>query len=212
MIRRFDLPGRLALFPLPEAVLMPRSRLPLQIFEPRYLQMIEDALRTDHRLIGMIQPQEGRLGDLAEIGCAGRIVAFSEADDGRYMITLGAVSRFRLISVEPGFQPYIQGEVDWSEFTRDALHATEADPEFDRDAFLQKLGRYVDAHDLSTDWEAARSVDEEMLINSLAMLLPFQPEEKQALLEAATLSERRELLDGLMEYSLRGGDAEETLQ
>lgn len=211
-MRRTDLPRTIALFPLPGAVLMPRARLPLQIFEPRYLQMIEDVLRTPHRLIGMIQPQEGGLDDLASVGCAGRIVGFSESDDGRYMISLGAVSRFRLIAVQPGFSPYLQGDIDWSGFECDLKAEAETDSAFDRENFLDRLLRYVDAHDLSTDWDAVRSVGDEMLVNSLSMVLPLQPEEKQALLEVPTLAERRELLDGLMAFSLHGGDDEETLQ
>lgn len=211
-MRRVDLPETLALFPLPGAVLMPRARLPLQIFEPRYLQMIEDVLRTQHRLVGIIQPLSGGLDDLAAVGSAGRIVGFSESDDGRYMITLAAVSRFRLCEVQPGFTPYLQGDVDWTAYKRDRRTGAETDSDFDREHFLDRLSRYVDAHDLSTDWDAARSVEDEMLVNSLSMVLPLQPEEKQALLEAQTLTERRELLDGLMEYSLHGGDDEETLQ
>ena len=113
---RFDLPARIPLFPLAGAVLMPRARIPLHVFEPRYLQMLDDTLKTDHRLIGMIQPE----GDgLSAIGCAGRVVAFSETGDGRMMISLGAISRFRLQEVEEGFAPYLQGRVDWSSFGRD---------------------------------------------------------------------------------------------
>lgn len=212
MIRRFDLPSKLGLFPLPGAVLMPRTRLPLKIFEPRYLQMVEDALRSRHRLIGMIQPQEGGLDELAGVGTAGRIVAFSEFDDGRYVITLRAVSRFRLKSVNPGFTPYLQGEIDWTGYRRDTFAEPETDSEFPRRSFLLRLRRYTEVHDLSTDWDAAEAVDDEMLVNSLSMLLPFEIEEKQALLEAATLPDRRELLDGLMEYALRSGDNEEIIQ
>lgn len=210
--RRFDLPQTLPLFPLAGAVLMPRGRLPLQIYEPRYLQMVEDCLRTPQRLIGMIQPQESGLEDLAGVGCAGRIAAFSEADDGRYMITLRAVSRFRLTGVQPGFTPYLQGDVDWSDYRRDMSNMAESDDRLNRDSFLERLRRYAEAHELATDWEVAQTVEDEMLVNSLSMALPFGLEEKQALLEARTLAERRELLDGLMEYSLRGGDNEETIQ
>lgn len=212
MQRRFDLPDTLPLFPLPGAVLMPRGRLPLQIYEPRYLQMIEDVLRTPHRLIGMIQPQENGPDELAGVGSAGRISAFTETEDGRYMITLRAISRFRLKTVQPGFAPYLQADVDWSPFRRDMSNMAETDTDFDRQALLDRLRRYVDAHELSTDWEVAQTVDDEMLVNSLSMALPFDVEEKQALLETGTLTERRELLDGLMEYSLRGGDNEEMIQ
>lgn len=209
MRRAPDMPGQIPLFPLPGAVLMPRARLPLQIFEPRYLQMLEDVLKTGHRLIGMIQP----IGDgLARVGTAGRVVAFSETEDGRMMISLRAVSRFRLTEVEEGFLPYLRGRVDWSGFEADLDKGDETDPGFDREAFLQRLKRYMAARDLSTDWEAAGEADDEMLINALAMLLPLEAEEKQALLEAPTLTARRGILDGLIEYALHGGAREETLQ
>lgn len=209
MRRAPELAGQIPLFPLPGAVLMPRARLPLHIFEPRYLQMLEDVLKTEHRLIGMIQP----IGEgLASIGTAGRVVAFSESDDGRLMITLRAISRFHLAEVEEGFLPYLRGRVDWSGFEADRETGDETDPDFDREAFLARLRRYMAARDLSTDWEAAGEADDEMLINALAMLLPLEAEEKQALLEAPTLSERRGILDGLIEYALHGGAREETLQ
>ena len=208
MALRFDLPDRIPLFPLPGAVLMPRARMPLHIFEPRYLQMLEDTLRTDHRLIGMIQPE----GDgLAAIGCAGRVVAFSETDDGRMMISLGAVSRFRLQEVEEGFAPYLQGRVDWSSFDRDRGGA-EQDRGLDRDAVFALLNRFMQANALSTDWDAAAEAEDELLINSLSMMLPFGPGDKQALLESPTLSDRRELLVGLIEFALHGGENEDRLQ
>ena len=208
--RGFDLPDTLPLFALPGAVLMPRSRLPLSIFEPRYLQMVEDTLKTPHRLIGMIQPMDESGEDLAKIGSAGRIVGFAEQDDGRYMISLGQVSRFRLTKTEQGFLPYPVGHVDWSVFDDDG--AEEEDPDIDRDAFLALMRRYMDAHDLSTDWESALDAETELLVNSLSMALPLDVQDKQALLEASTLAERRALLEGLMEYELRGGDSDEVLQ
>ncbi len=207
MLRGGELPARIALFPLPGAVLMPRARLPLHIFEPRYLQMLEDVLKTGHRLIGMIQPAED---GLAQIGCAGRVVGFSEEENGRMMISLRAISRFRLDSVEEGFTPYLHGVVDWSGFESDR-GKPEQDP-FDREPFLDRLARYMEAHELATDWDSLREADDELLVNSLAMMLPFEPEEKQALLETVTLTERRALLDGLIEYDLHSGDHEEILQ
>ena len=205
---RFDLPARLPLFPLSGAVLMPRARIPLHVFEPRYLQMLDDALKTDHRLIGLIQPEgEG----LSAIGCAGRVVAFSETDDGRQMISLLAVSRFRLTEVQEGFTPYLMAEVDWSSFTHD-LKGTEDDPGLDRDTLFPLLRRYMDAHELSTDWDAASEAQDEALINSLSMVLPFSSGDRQALLESPTLSDRRELLQGLIEFALHGGDTEDRLQ
>lgn len=205
MRRRFDLPARIALFPLEGAVLMPRARLPLQIFEPRYLQLLDDTLKTEHRLIGLIQPE----GDgLAAIGTAGRVVAFSETEDGRMMISLRAISRFRLIETQEGFAPYRQGVADWSSFTRD-LKGSETDPELDRGVLFDLLRRYMSNHELSTDWDAAARSEDEVLINSLAMMLPFSSGDKQALLESPTLADRRELLLGLIEFALHGGDDQE---
>lgn len=207
--RESALPDTIPLFPLPGAVLLPRTRLPLQIFEPRYLQMMEDVLKSGHRLIGMIQPAgEG----LASVGTAGRVTMFSETDDGRMMVSLAAVSRFRLIEAIDGFTPYPRGRVDWSGFKRDRAGQSADDPAFDRAGFMERLGRYMAAHDLSTDWNAAEEAEDELLVNSLAMLLPLGPEEKQALLEAETLPERRAMLDGLIEFALHvGGDDEERM-
>ncbi|TBN42618.1 ATP-dependent protease [Paracoccus subflavus] len=212
MLFRFDLPSRIPLFPLTGAVLMPRARIPLHVFEPRYLQMLDDTLKTDHRLIGLIQPEGAEAtGGLAAIGCAGRVVSFSETDDGRQMISLRAISRFRLIEAKQGFTPYLVGEVDWSSFTRD-LRENENDPAMDREALFALLRRYMAAHDLSTDWDAAAEAQDEALINSLSMVLPFSPGDRQALLESPTLADRRELLQGLIEFALHGGDNEERLQ
>ncbi len=155
MARGIDLPETVPLFPLPGAVLMPRTRLPLQIFEPRYLQMVEDVLKTPSRLIGMIQPAEGGLDALAQVGCAGRIVAFSELDDGRLMISLKARSRFRLNEVQPGFTPYLRGQVNWSGYETDLAVQPEEDPRFERKGFMARLGRYMEQRSLSTDWDAA---------------------------------------------------------
>lgn len=207
-----DLPETLPLFPLTGAVLLPRTRLPLQIFEPRYLQMVEDALRTPQRLIAMIQPAENGSDKLAQIGCAGRIVAFSELDDNRLMISLKARSRFRLVSTDQGFSPYLQGCMDWRGFETDLDPRPESAPEFNRAGLLDRLERFAERRGLTTDWNAASSSEEELLVNSLSMLLPFAPEEKQALLESPTLALRCELLDGLLEHALRGNDDEETIQ
>lgn len=202
------------MFPLPGALLLPRSRLPLHLFEPRYLQMLEDALKTPARLIGMVQPNarpNGGKDALHRIGCAGRVTQFSETEDGRYMITLSGVSRFRIGDEIEGFTPYRRFEVNWDGFDRDQ-GGPEHDKGFDRDAFLRLLDRYFSARDLSADWATLKDADNELLINSLSMLLDFEPEEKQALLEAPSLSTRRETLVTLIEYALRGGQSEDILQ
>lgn len=215
MFSSADLPQTIPVFPLPGALLLPRARLPLHIFEPRYLAMLDDALKTDHRLIGMIQPREDRTDDgtkrLHAIGCAGRVTAFSETEDGRYMITLSGISRFRIREEVTGFTPYRRVEADWTGFERD-LGATERDSGFNRPAFMDLLSRFFEEEGLSTDWESMKDAEDELLINSLSMLCPFSPEDKQALLESPSLATRRETLVTLIEFALRGGDSEEILQ
>ena len=214
MIKATELPDTIPVFPLGGALLLPRSRLPLHIFEPRYLQMLEDALKTRERLIGMIQPNEvpGRAGTgLHTIGCAGRIMQFSETEDGRYLITLGGVSRFRVVKEIEGFTPYRRCDVVWDGFGRD-LGPDETDTTFQRPGFLKLLERYFDARELSADWETLKEADDELLVNSLSMMLDFDPEDKQALLEAPSLTTRRETLVTLMEYQLRGGQESEMMQ
>ncbi|UWQ28918.1 LON peptidase substrate-binding domain-containing protein [Leisingera sp. M523] len=214
MIQPADLPDTIAVFPLPGALLLPRSRLPLHIFEPRYLQMLEDTLKTRQRLIGMVQPCPGPHGtgeELHAIGCAGRVTQFSETEDGRYLVTLSGVSRFRITREANGFTPYQRCDVSWTGFDRD-LGRSEADDTLDRSSFLDLLDRFFSSRSLSTDWEALKDADDELLINSLAMLLEFDTEEKQALLEAPCLVTRRETLVTLIEFALRGGSQEETLQ
>ena len=217
MISAADLPATIALFPLPGALLLPRARLPLHIFEPRYLAMLDDALKTPHRLIGMVQPRPvpgaggGTTGRLHAIGCAGRVTAFSETEDRRYMITLTGISRFRIDHEVTGFTPYVRAEVSWDGFGRD-LGRAECDAGFIRAPFMDLLGRFFAARHLSTDWDSLREAEDELLINSLSMLCPFPPEDKQALLEAPTLDTRRETLVTLIEFALRGGSDDEVLQ
>ena len=208
MIQQPDLPEVIPVFPLPGALLLPRARLPLHLFEPRYLQMLEDCLKTPGRLIGMVQPvnMPGREENgLHRIGCVGRVTQFSETEDGRYMITLTGLSRFRVIEEVEGFK------VSWEGFGRD-LGPSELDPQFDRGAFLDLLAQFLTSEDLQTDWDSLKEADDELLINSLSMLLGFDCEDKQALLEAPSLSTRRETLVTLMEFALRGGANDEVMQ
>jgi Lon protease-like protein len=218
MGRRFslaDLPDCLPVFPLPGALLLPRARLPLNIFEPRYLAMLEDALKTPHRLIGMVQPvvmpEAGQGGRLHRIGCAGRVTGFQETEDGRYQITLTGVCRYRLGAPVEGFAPYRRAKVDWGSFERD-LGRAEEDPGFDRPGFLAVLARYFETAQLASDWDSLREAEVELLVNSLSILCPFDPEEKQALLEAPTLAERRETLTTLMDFAARTGGDEGAMQ
>ncbi len=215
MFNQADLPDVIPVFPLPGALLLPRSRLPLHLFEPRYLAMLEDALKTPHRLVGMIQPCKAPGQEdsprLHAIGCAGRVTQMSETEDGRYMITLTGISRYRILDEVEGFTPYRRARVSWDGFDRD-LGPTDSDPGFRRPDFLELLSRYFSARQLQTDWDTLKDAEDELLINSLSMLLGFEPEDKQALLEAPSLTTRRETLVTLLEYALRGGEDKEVLQ
>lgn len=194
--------------------MLPRATLPLHIFEPRYLAMLDDALKTEHRLIGMVQPRAvpgSEAKRLHGIGCAGRVTGFSETEDGRYMITLSGKSRYRVTREVSGFAPYLKADVSWSGFERD-LGGVEADTAFDRESFMDLLGRFFEARNLSTDWDSLKDAEDELLINSLSMLCPFEPEDKQALLEAPSLTTRRETLVTLIEFALLGGDRDEVMQ
>lgn len=193
-----DLPESLPVFPLSGALLLPRARLPLHIFEPRYLAMVEDALATRPRLIGMIQPSGERLH---HFGCAGRITGFRETDEGHYMISLTGVARFRLGTEEEGFQPYRRFSLIWDDFMSDLMDLPD-DPDFDRTAFFALLRRYFERNEMDGDWENLAHIGDELLVNSLSAICPFSPEEKQVLLESPSLSDRRNTLIALMEFSL----------
>ncbi|UUV05631.1 LON peptidase substrate-binding domain-containing protein [Ruegeria sp. YS9] len=213
MMHPADLPDTVSVFPLPGALLLPRSRLPLHIFEPRYLQMLDDALKTKERLIAVVQPNPSVKDEdkLHRIGCAGRVTQFSETEDGRYLITLTGISRFRVLSELDAFTPYRRCAVSWDGFDRD-LGKAEKDNGFDRNAFLTLLERFFSSRQLSTDWDSLKDAEDELLVNSLSMLLDFDPEDKQALLEAPCLRTRRETLVTLIEFAMRGGSNEEKLQ
>jgi Lon protease-like protein len=177
--------------------------------------MFDDALKTPERLIGMVQPSKSPNGNeappLHTIGCVGRVTQFSETEDGRYMITLSGMSRFRILEEIDGFTPYRRTRVSWAGFERD-MGPTDVDVAFERPKFMDLLSRYFRARQLDADWDTLKEADDELLINSLSMLLGFEPEDKQALLEAPSLSTRRETLVTLLEYALRGGDETELLQ
>jgi uncharacterized protein len=206
--RERALPEILPIFPLTGVLLLPRGRLPLNIFEPRYLTMMKDALGGE-RLIGMVQPSEAQPSDnrgrgpvnpaVYPIGCAGRITSFTEADDGRYMITLTGVSRFRITEEFPVLNGYRRVKPDWRPFAHDL--DTPSGTEFDRDRFIRGLKAFFDQRQISADWEAIEKAAGEHLINSIAMLCPFAPSEKQALLEAPDLNERAGLLIALVEMA-----------
>ena len=198
-----DLPETLAVFPLAGALLLPRARLPLHIFEPRYIALLEDCMRSPSRLIGMIQPL-GEDGRLHAIGCAGRMTGFSETEDGRYMVTLTGVSRYRLGEEIEGFTPFRRFKVDWQAFSADRKPGAD-DPGLNRPVFLALLQRFFEARKVGAEWKNLREAEPELLINALSMLLPLPPEDKQALIEAPSLSDRRQTLTSLIEFALRSG-------
>ena len=204
------LPKVLPVFPLAGALLLPRGQLPLNIFEPRYLTMVRDAMAGD-RLIGMVQPLAPDDGatepDVYGLGCAGRITAFSETNDGRFLITLTGVSRFRVVEELSTTTPYRQVVADFVAFAEDQRSPV---PEqgVDRDGLIGTLKRYLDARGLTADWEAIGKALDETLVNSLAMICPFEPAEKQALLESASLKARTQTMIALMEIGLAGAGEE----
>ena len=207
--RAEDLPLVIPVFPLDGALLLPGGQLPLNIFEPRYLNMFDDVM-SGERIVGMVQTRPG--GDverpsLAPVGCAGRVTSFAETSDGRYLVTLTGVCRFRIGEELPSRSPYRQVRVDFSSFEGD-LHDGPPDPAAvnQPNLLLQALKRYLDHRGLAIDWTSAEAAPSDALINSLAMALPFEPVEKQALLEAPTLADRRETLVALLEIDAAGDD------
>jgi Lon protease-like protein len=199
-----DLPGAIPVFPLSAALLLPRADLPLNIFERRYLAMVDAALAGD-RVIGMVQPDEAapegaRGPQLCGIGCAGRITAFAETGDGRYMITLTGIARFRIIEEVASGLAYRQCRVSATEFASD--FTDRGDAPLDRDAVLRTFRAYLKAHNLDADWESVGQASNETLVNTLAMIAPFGAAEKQALLEAPDLRARAETLVAITEMTL----------
>ncbi len=199
----FDrLPRQLPIFPLAGVLLLPRGRLPLNIFEPRYRAMVEDALGGD-RMIGMVQPTDPasreREPAVYETGCAGRITTFAETDDGRYLITLTGVSRFTIRRELDGVRGYRLVAAAWDRFTDDLA---ESGGDVDRPRLLAGLKGYFKTQGLSVDWNAIETTPDERLVTSLAMICPFTPSEKQALLEAPDLPERAKLLIALIEMAI----------
>lgn len=208
-----DLPAIIPVFPLPAALLLPRAEMPLNIFEPRYMSMIDAALAGD-RIIGMIQPDDDAPpcihgSSLCGVGCAGRITSFAETGDSRYMITLTGISRFRVVEEIEAATPFRQCRVTAAPFCTD-FTGCPRDKAVDRPSVLATFRAYLDAHNLETDWESVDSASNETLINALAMMAPFGCAEKQALLEAPDLKSRAETLVAITEMSLARGSADGT--
>lgn len=196
-----DLPADLPVFPLQRVILLPRAELPLNIFEPRYIAMVQDALRSD-RLIGMIQPRDAER--LYDIGCAGRITSFSETADGRYLITLKGVCRFKikkeLCMIKGGYR---RVRADWSEYKNDVIE--DRDTDVCRETLIKKLHGYFSRKSISCEqWEQMKSIPCEQLIATLALVCPFEMEDKQALLEAQDLAVRAKLLQALIDIDVSG--------
>jgi hypothetical protein len=200
-------------FPLAGVILLPRSTLPLNVFEPRYLEMVDDAL-AGNRIICVIQPEgastddESPLGKavpLRKIGSFGRITAYSESDDGRYLITLTGITRLEITDEISSDKPYRVCQVDANRFAAD-LDRGEGEAEVDRERLLAVLQSYLQAHDLAADWDSIARSSNELLVNTLSVISPYGPEEKQALLEAPDLKARAEVLVALAEMDLASPD------
>ena len=200
-----DLPGTLPVFPLSGVLLLPHSALPLNVFEPRYLELVDDAL-SGQRLIGMIQPTESEdtvlKPKLSQVGCAGRIISYRETDDNRYLITLQGICRFRVAEEISALSAYRQVACDFHAFAADLAQSQDGD--FPRERLLAALKDYLSRRDMKADWKSVMTAPAESLVNALAMMCPFEPAEKQALLEAPSWVERVSTLVALLEISSPG--------
>jgi uncharacterized protein len=201
------LPNVIAVFPLPGALLLPRGQMPLNIFEQRYLAMTDDALRSQHRMIGMIQPDPAHPGPdankphLFSVGSIGRITQFAESGDGRYLIQLTGIARFRIEEELAVTTPYRQCRVTYQPFVDDFV-ARKGEDEVDRKALLRALTAFLKANNLKADWEGIENAPNEALVNALAMMSPYDVAEKQAMLEAPDLKTRAEILVAVTEIEL----------
>jgi len=201
-----DLPEVIPVFPLPGALLLPRGQMPLNIFEPRYLAMVDDAFRDGHRLIGMIQPDAAHSSNVEQpalfrVGCVGRITQLAESGDGRYILELTGVSRFKVIEELSVLTPYRQCKVDFFPFVDD-FTARKGEDEVDRATLLEVLSDFLKVNNLKVDWDGIDKAPNEALVNALAMMSPYGPAEKQAMLEAPDLKTRAEILIAVTEMDL----------
>ena len=212
-----DLPQVIPVFPLAGALLLPRGQMPLNVFEPRYLAMVGDAL-AGSRLIGMIQPDAARPGSearphLYSVGCLGRITQLAETGDGRYLIDLTGICRFRVEEELAVPTTYRQCRVSYAEFADDFV-ARKGEEAVDRKALLAALTAFLEANSLKADWQGIENAPNEALVNALAMMSPYGAAEKQALLEAPDLKTRAEILVAVTEIELAnaGSEGETSLQ
>ncbi|MGQ3355390.1 MAG: LON peptidase substrate-binding domain-containing protein [Phreatobacter sp.] len=200
-----DLPDVVPVFPLPGALLLPRGQLPLNIFEPRYLAMVDDAFLSGRRLIGMVQPvpadEDAKRPTLSAVGCIGRITQLAESGDGRYMLSLTGISRFRIVEELAVTTPYRQCKIDCAPYQGD-FEARVGEDDVDRDGLLKTLKEFLDVNDMEADWDGIRRAPTEILVNALCMMSPWGLKEKQALLEAPDLKTRAALLVAVTEVAL----------
>jgi Lon protease-like protein len=216
--RPADVPVVVPVFPLTGALLLPGVQMPLNIFEPRYVAMIDAALRAD-RVIGMVQPRFDGDADedddnppICEVGCLGRVSAFQESGDGRYLITLSGIARFHIEEELATTTPFRMCRISTEAYARD-LGMARGEDGVDRDAVIKAFRDYLSANDLQADWKSVREASNEILVNTLAMMSPYGPAEKQALLEAPDLKARAETLVAIteMELARSGGDDNPTI-
>src|SRR5246500_1461365 len=201
-----DLPEVIPVFPLPGALLLPRGQMPLNIFEQRYLAMVDDSFRDGHRLIGMIQPdvthsRNEERPTLFNVGCVGRLTQRAEPGDGRYILELTGVARFKVVEEMTVLTAYRQCKVDYFPFIDD-FTARKGEGAVDREALLAVLSDFLKANNLKVDWEGIESAPNEALVNALAMMSPYGPAEKQAMLEAPDLKTRAEILIAITQIDL----------
>ncbi len=198
-----ELPRVIPIFPLTGAVLLPGGMLPLNIFEPRYLNMTQAALASGNRTIGMIQPDGDDVGDSPSVydtGCAGRIVSFAETDDGRFLITLSGMCRFGIVEELPLKDGYRRVVAEYRRFRSDM--SADATADIDRARLLELLKAYLERQGIEANWQAIEDSDDGRLVAALAMMCPFRASEKQALLEAPDLAERVRVIVALLEMAL----------
>src|ERR1700761_5033761 len=201
-----DLPEVIPVFPLPGALLLPRGQMPLNIFEQGYLAMVDDAFRDGHRLIGMIQPDVTHSPDedkpvLFHVGCVGRITQLAESGDGRYILELTGIARFKVVQEIEALTPYRQCKVDYFPYADDFV-ARKGEEDVNREALIETLRAFLKVNNLKVDWEGVENAPNEALVNALAMMSPYGAPEKQAMLEAPDLKTRAEILVAVTEMDL----------
>src|ERR1700735_151327 len=201
-----DLPEIIPVFPLPGALLLPGGQMPLNIFEPRYLAMVDDSFRDGHRLIGMIQPDATHSSNeqkpvLFRVGCVGRITQLAESGDGRYILELTGITRFRVVEEMSVLTAYRQCKVDYFPYLDD-FTARKGEEAVDREALLAVLTDFLKANNLKVDWEGVESAPNEALVNALAMMSPYGPPKKQAMLKAPNLKPRAKILIAVTKMDL----------